>query len=202
MADIEKVTDLTSDKLLGYFESMRSCFYVKLGMLTWLEGGNLEKHRALSDAASSVALELGDKTAARTMATIQDKVVENLKEDAVTALLVAGWSVFELVIKDLTAPDYATQSTMLSLDFHNGILGFTLAEREEITLFYHLRNAVVHYNGAYHAYRVVDATYDGQHFKSVGHFGEKIEMTLGLVVKIVNDLEKYAMKAWAHLGRP
>lgn len=197
----ESVNGLTCDKVLGYFETMKSCFYVKMGMILWFEGGNIEKHRDLSSVSAAMAGQFNDELAAKVLQSITPEVVANLKEDAITALVMSGWSVFEQVIKDLTVPDYAMQTTMLQADFHNGILGFTQNERDEIALFYHLRNAIAHYNGAYHAYRTVDITYEGQHFKSDGHFGQKIIVSPKLAMQMISDLEKYAMKAWTHLGR-
>jgi hypothetical protein len=201
MTDVEKVTNLTSDMVLGYFETMKSCFYVKLGVIAWFEGGDVAKHRELSSIAAEAASAFNDELAVKVLASIRPEVVENLKEDAITALLMSGWAVFEQVIKDLTVPDYATQPHLLQADFHNGILGFTQTERAEIALFYHIRNAIAHYNGAYHAYRTVDVAYGGRHFKSDGHFGEKIDVSIRLAVQIVDDLEKYALKAWSHVGR-
>lgn len=202
MTSTEKITNLTSDMVLGYFETMRSVFYVKMGVLVWFEGGSIPKHRDLSEASAAVAAQLGDTLSAKILSSIPPEVVENLKDDAITALIISGWTVFEQVIKDLTVPDYATQATLLQADFHNGILGFTLTERDEIALFYYIRNAAVHYNGAFHAYRTVNVTYTGKHFQSAGHLGEKINVTPQLAMTIVNDLEKYAMKAWSHCRRP
>lgn len=201
MTTNESINGLTSDKVLGYFETMKSCFYVKMGMMLWFEGGDIEKHRDLSSVSAAMAHEFNDELAVNILSSITPEVVDNLKEDAVTALLVSGWSVFEQVIKDLTAPDYATQATMLQADFHNGILGFTQNERDEIALFYHIRNAIVHYNGAYHAYRKVDITYNGQHFRSDGNYGQKIVVSPNLAMQICNDIQNYAMQAWSHRGR-
>jgi hypothetical protein len=201
MSNTENILSLTSEMVLGYFESLKSCFYVKLGMILWFDAGSVEKHRDLSTVASAVAAELEDELATKVLSSIQPEVVANLKEDAVTGLILSGWAVFEQVIKDLTVPDYANQSTMLQADFNNGILGFSQSERDEIALFYHLRNAIAHYNGAYHAYRTVDITYRGKHFTSNGHFGEKIELTPKLSIHIIEDLQRYAMKAWTHRGR-
>lgn len=197
----EKITNLTSDMVLGYFETLKSCFYVKMGVLYWFQSGDIGKHRDLSSVASILAQEFNDDLAAKVLNSITSEVVENFKEDAVTALMLSAWTVFEQVIKDLTVPDYATQPNLLQADYHNGILGFTQLERKEIDLFYHMRNAIAHYNGAYHAYRTVDTTYKGQHFKSDGHIGEKIVISPRLAMNIANDLEKYAMKAWSHVGR-
>jgi len=197
----EKITNVTSDMVLGYFETLKSCFYVKMGVLYWFQSGDIRKHRELSSVASILAKEFNDDLAAKVLNSITSEVVENLKEDAVTALMLSAWTIFEQVIKDLTVPDYATQPILLQADYHNGILGFTQLERKEIDLFYHLRNAIAHYNGAYHAYRTVDSMYRGQHFKSDGHIGEKIVISPGLAMHIANDLEKYAMKAWSQVGR-
>ncbi|WP_331285799.1 MULTISPECIES: hypothetical protein [Methylobacteriaceae] len=202
MSGVEKVTDLTSEKVLGYFETVKSVFYVKMAMINWFYSGDVVKHRALSAAAAEMAGNFGDDFMQRGLNNITEEVVENLKEDATTALIVSSWSVFEQIIKDLTVPDYSTHPSMLQADYHNGILGYSQGERAEIGLFYHLRNAIVHYNGAFHAYRTVDITYAGTHFKSEGHFGEKIVVSPKLAMSICDDLQKYAMKAWSHLARP
>lgn len=201
MTGPEMTTNLTSTMVLGYFESLKSCFYVKLGIQLWFERGDVEKHRAISCVASTIASSFNDDFAAKVLASLTNEVVTNLREDAVTALVLSAWTVFEQVIKDLTVPNYATQPDLLQADFHNRILGFTQTERDEISLFYHVRNAIVHYNGAYHAYRKVDVTYARIQFKSEGHFGEKINVTPKIAMQIVDDLQKYAMKAWSHIGR-
>lgn len=201
MSDAEKVTGLTSDKILGYFETIRSVAYVKLATISWLEEGDVAKHRDLSKRASEIAKTVGDELATKILRTITTEVVDNLKEEIVTTALVSAWNVFELVIKDLTAPNYVLQPNKLNADFYNNLLGFSVAEKDEIALFYHIRNAVLHYNGAYHAYKTVDVTYHGKHFKSEGHFGEKIDASFDLAMHIVKDLEAYAMQAWCHLGR-
>lgn len=197
----ESINGLTSVKVLGYFESVKSNFYLKLGSILWLEAGCVDWHKALSDGASAIAGQLGDQLAEQILGSIGSEPVENLKEDAVTALIVSAWSVFEQIIKDLTVPDYATYIGKLNADYHNGILGLEKADRDQIDLFYHIRNAIAHYNGAYHAYKPIDLTYQGTHFKSNGHFGEKIIISPQLAVQITDDLQRYAMKAWTHCGR-
>lgn len=200
--NIESINALTSDMVLGYFESFKGNFYLKLGVLLWFEGGAIEQHKALSENATLIATEFGDEVAGKMLASIRPEVVENLKEDACTSLVLSAWSVFEQIIKDLTVPDYATQPNLLQADYHRNSLGFSASERAEIDLFYYLRNAIAHYNGAYHAYKTVNASYGGRTFVSTGHLGEKIEVSPKLAMAIADDLEKYAMQAWTRAGRP
>lgn len=195
---IESINDLEDYMVLGYFESIKGVFYAKMGVAGWFELGNVAQHRELSSAASKMAKEFGDEDSALALSHLQPEMVENLKEDAITAAVLSAWAVFEQIIKDLPNPDYADTGTMFNADFYRNIFGFTNQEKKELEFFYHLRNAIVHYNGAYHAYRQVDLTYEGEHFKSAGHFGEKMIVSPKIAHKIVCDLEKYAIKAWSN----
>ncbi len=195
--DVENINDLQDYMILGYFETIKGVFYTKMGSVGWFESGNIEQHKELSSAASHMAKEFGDEESARILSNTQPEMVDNLKEDAITAVVLSAWSVFEQVIKDLPNPDYANATTMFSANFNRGIFAFSAQEKKELEFFYHLRNAIVHYNGAYHAYRQVDLTYEGMPFKSAGHFGEKIVISPKIAHRIVCDLEKHTLKAWA-----
>ncbi len=198
----ETINNLNSANVLGYYESIRSVFYVKLGVLGFFEAGNITEHQTISNAASEMALALGMNFDAAVLGNISEEVVDNLKEDAITALIVSSWNVFEQVIKDLASPGYASSSVKLNADFYKKIFGYTQPEIAEIEFFYHLRNAIAHYNGTYHAYKMVDVSYNNRKFKSDGHIGEKIEVDFPLAFSISNDLEKYAMQAWSAAAQP
>jgi hypothetical protein len=198
----ETINQLESHDVVGYFESLRSVFFVKMGTLMMFEGGDLQQHKAISSAAAAMAREMGSDHLARGLAAIGQEVVENIKEDAVTGLHLSAWSIFEQVIKDVVTPDYATQDKLLQADYNRAIFGFSQRERDEIGIFYHFRNAIMHYNGAYHAYRKVDIHYEGRHFLSDGHFGEKIVISPKLALKMADDLERYTMQAWSKVAQP
>jgi hypothetical protein len=202
MPQVEKVTQLESHHVLGYFENMRSAFFLKMGVLAQFHIGNIEQHRVLSKAAAEMATELGDEHCARFLSSINEEIVENLKEDTVGSLIVSAWTVFELIIKDVVTPDYANSPRLLQADYKRKIFGFTAREKKELDLFYHIRNAALHYNGAYHAYRKVDIHYEGQHFLSDGHIGEKIIVSPKVALKIVEDLQRYTMQAWSKCAQP
>lgn len=64
-------------------------------------------------------------------------------------------------------------------------------------LFYYIRNAIVHYNGAYFSYRVIDHVYDGYRYQSKGQEGIKIFIpSAKTAFKMHLDIEKHAYKAW------
>lgn len=200
-ATSESINNLTSDMVLGYFKSLKSTFYVKMSVISMFEYGDVKQHSLLSERSSILAKEFNDVAASQDLASIRPEVVENLKEDAVTSLLSSSWAIFEQVIKDIVSPDYATRPIVLNADYRRKSLGFTNADKDTIDLFYHIRNALLHYNGAYNAVRQVNVTYQGSLFASANRLGEKIIVSPSLAMNITCDLEKYAMSAWSHAGR-
>jgi hypothetical protein len=198
---IETIRGFQSQDVVGYFETLRSAFYTKMATILLFEEGNLRHHKELSVAASTIAREMGDQFQSRALSKITPEVVENLKDDAVTGIVLDSWSVFELIIKDVVSPDYFLRTDLLQADFKRSVFGFTPTEQSEIGLFYHIRNAAMHYNGAYHTYRTVDIHYQGQHFLSAGHEGEKIVISPKLALQIATDLEKYSAQAWSKVAQ-
>ena len=64
-------------------------------------------------------------------------------------------------------------------------------------LFYYIRNALVHYNGAYFTAKYININYKGTTFNSIGHEGEKIYIKdINQAFSIHLDIEQYAYKAW------
>lgn len=59
----ESINKLSSDMVLGYFETMKSSFYLKLAVVSWFESGNVPQHTALSADASTMAMEFSDELA-------------------------------------------------------------------------------------------------------------------------------------------
>ncbi len=121
----------------------------------------------------------------------------NFQEDITTTLLISSWIVFELIIKDLTKKDYALTTDDISTDYKKNIFGLSEREKKNLDLFYYIRNAIVHYNGAYYAYREIDHTYEGFRYFSKGQEGTKIFIPNNQVAfKMHLDIEDYTYKAW------
>ena len=116
----------------------------------------------------------------------------------VTSLLTSSWNVFEQITKDLTKANYATQTDELSVCYQNNKFQFNSHEKKDIELFYYIRNAIHHYNGAYNAAKDIDHRYAGMDFKSLGHYGEKMDVSIELAWKITRDLSRYTIKAWSN----
>ena len=68
--------------------------------------------------------------------------------------------------------------------------------KNDLEFFYYIRNAALHYNGAYYAAKSISHRYKGKDFISADHVGEKIEASIKLAWDIATDLEKYSLKAW------
>ena len=110
--------------------------------------------------------------------------------------MLSSWNVFEQIVKDLTIADYSTQMLDLSVCYQSGRFQFDKREKKNIDLFYYIRNAICHHNGAYYASKEIDHTYGGSVFRSNGHCGEKIDMNLKLTWEMALDIERYTLKAW------
>jgi len=200
----ESINDLNEIKILGYFETIRSTFLIKLALILNLQDLKSREimHGLLLRWASEINNTLPDETFMKAFAKLNPELIENLKEDAVSALVSGSWVVFEQIVKDLSKSDYATDAGDISANYQRGSFGFSKAEKDDLDFFYYLRNAMVHYNGAYYAYRDLDHTYNGITYKSVGHHGEKMEFTIYFAFQISADLEKYSMKAWTGSRMP
>jgi len=85
---------------------------------------------------------------------------------------------------------------VLTAGFERNAFGFTKDEKADLEFFQYLRHAIMHYNGAYYAYRSIDHTYKGKRYESEGHCGEKFVSSLGTAWAILLDLERYSLKAW------
>jgi hypothetical protein len=200
---VETVTSLDEAKVLGYFETIKSVFLLKLILLTSVTKTNANGKRTidmsrLGGPIDAVKAVVDDPIFYQALARGNDELVANFQEDIMTSLFSASWIVFEQITKDLTRADYATRADELNLCYQNGRFRFDAREKKDIELFYYMRNAIQHYNGAYYAYKDIDHRYAGVDFKSQGHHGEKLDMNIALTWRIANDLERYTLKAWSN----
>jgi hypothetical protein len=119
-----------------------------------------------------------------------------------TSLFTSSWNVFEQIVKDLTKPNYATDAEELSVCYQNNRFQFDKREKKDIELFYYIRNAIHHCNGAYYATKDINHRYGGADFVSRGHHGEKINIKANVAWTITLDLQKYTIKAWNNAKSP
>lgn len=196
---MEKVTDLDEAKLLGYFESVRGVFLTKFILLTAFTEESKGTHVFASipqAAIDDVKAVFDDPIFYKALAQSNSELHANFLEDMVTSLFTSSWNIFEQVTKDLSSCDYVTKTDELSVCYTNGKFQFNKREKKDLELFYYIRNAIHHYNGAYYAGKDIDHRYDGCDFKSQGHCGEKIDMNIQTAYRMSKHLEKYTIKAW------
>jgi len=200
---METVTALDEAKILGYFESLRSAFLTKLiviGAVVSMRDGKLkiDAQRLPSDVVTAVEQEFDDPLFYKALRQGNDEILLNYQDDLVTSLFGSSWIVFEQITKDLVNPDYTTQVGDFSVNYQNNRFQFTTLEKKDIELFYYVRNAIQHHNGAYYALKSIDHRYAGKNFVSTGHLGEKIEIDAKVAWRIAKDLERYTLKAWGN----
>lgn len=196
--EIETVTSIDETKLLGYFEGVKSNFFVKLIFLSRFSNSDgqfimkipEDVRNIMSDEFEGFDLFYSMYSCGNT------EIQEYFKEDALNGLFIGSWISFELIIKDLTKKDYSLDSNDISLDYKNSRFGLTKIEKDNLDFFYYLRNSFVHYNGAYYSYRNINHCYNGCTFNSTGKEGEKIIIPLRMAYNMHLDIEKYAIKAW------
>ncbi|MBP6013149.1 MAG: hypothetical protein KBA31_13060 [Alphaproteobacteria bacterium] len=202
----ESIHNLDEAKVLGYFESMRSVFLVKMATAALLSDKTKPNNQIFRQLLASAGEEIGvwaeDPLTPIALKRGNEEVHLNLFEDAVSGLMLSAWSIFEQVIKDLAHPNYAGDLEKYSVEFERRMFGFTHAEKDDIAFFYYLRNCIAHYNGAYNAYKSIDHTYLGHQFKSVGHEGNQIDIDPKLLPSICRDLERYTLRAWNAVKSP
>lgn len=201
---MEKITDLDEAMLLGYFESIRGVFLTKFVFLAAFTGESKGERCfvAIPQAAiDDVKQNFDDPIFFKALEQSNSELHANFVEDMVTSLLSASWNIFEQVTKDLASRDYSTKTDELSVCYTNGKFQFDKREKKDIELFYYIRNATHHYNGAYYAGKDIDHCYDGIDFKSLGHHGEKIQSNIRTGYRMLADIERYTIKAWQNAKR-
>ena len=106
-----------------------------------------------------------------------------------------GWYLIRS-LANCPIPDTRAIPNAIDAGFERNIFGFTKEEKADMRFFQYLRHSIMHYNGAYYAYRAIDHTYDGKRYESIGHTSEKMIVSLKAAWTILLDLEKYSLKAW------
>lgn len=201
----ETITNQDEAKLLGYFESTKSVFLLKMLLIaehTKSSPPGLDPSTFRSERVTALEeMVPGESHFFRAFRAGNAELLENLRDDAFNGAFSGAWNTFEMVIKDLARTNYVTIPADHQADYHRNEFGFTKAEKRNLDLFYYIRNAMSHYNGAYWAGKAVDCVYRTHTFVSEGHIGEKIEVSVGLAYAICTDLETYAMKAWTNAKR-
>lgn len=203
---MESINNQSEATLLGYFETVRSTFLAKKILLESNikeEGGEIKIEYSLlsNEVIEKTENNFSEEIFYKALKKENQELYLNVLEDLLTALLSSSWNVFEMIIKDLPNNDYSTDSSKQQADFYRNVFDFTQDEKNDIELFYYIRNAICHYNGAYNAYKNIDRNYRGHHFKSIENEGNQIELDFDVAWKISFDLEGYAMKAWGNANR-
>ncbi|QEC66758.1 hypothetical protein FRZ67_05360 [Panacibacter ginsenosidivorans] len=195
--DIEKITNLDELKALGYFESIRSVFFTKLLLLINHTDGKKLIINIPEDVKAILNDHLDFPQYLKALKKGNKELLLNFQEDIVTTLLINSWVVFELIIKSLSKKNYALSEEDISVNYYKNIFGLTQLEKKNLDLFYYIRNAFVHYNGAYYSYKEIDHVYNGHRFFSKSREGSKIIIPdTDFAFKMHLDIEKYAYKAW------
>jgi hypothetical protein len=203
----ETVTDIDEAKVLGYFETVKSTFLLKLLLLRSHVDANMEvlDFRSFKkEHIDELRAVYSDPTLYRSLAARSGALVPNLLEDVATAALIGGWIIFELVIKDLTQKDYSLVPAELTADFNQNAFGLSSREKKDLELFYYIRNSLVHHNGAFYAKNSpISHTFGGLSVESAGKEGQKISLTLPFIWQLLLRLEELTLKAWtsSHLHR-
>ncbi len=195
--NIEKVTSLDELKALGYFETIRCVFFTKLLLLTEHTDGQKLIINVPADVKGFFK-EFSDFTQfMKALKRGNNELLLNFQDDIVTSLLISSWVVFELIIKDLSKKDYALTKDDISADYHKNIFGLSNSEKKKLDLFYYIRNAILHYNGAYYSYKEIDQVYNGYRYFSKEQEGIKIFIPSTLTAfKMHLDIERYTYKSW------
>jgi len=200
---VETINNLDEAKLLGYFETIKSVFLLKLLFLvsvTKEKDGErfLELSNELKQIVPELERQFDEPLFFKALNLGNEEIILNYLEDIISGALSSSWNIFEQVIKTLVHGNYSEKTQSISANYENSKFQFNKHEKKNIQLFYYLRNAMAHYNGAYYAYRSIDHKYKGSYFKSSKSEGGKIIISPKVVYEIICDLEIYSIKAWSN----
>jgi hypothetical protein len=194
----ETVDNIDEAKLLGYFETVKGTFITKWAFLLHFldEQGRLAGSRLIPKILDDLGSQFPPAGTIVALRQGNSELLANYMDDIVTSSIIGAWSVFEQLTKDLSNPNYAHNADAASVNYQRNDFGLSASAKNDLDVIYYVRNAILHYNGAYYAYRDIDRHYRGRHFRSVGHYGEKITIEPRVAWDIVGDIERYAMEAW------
>ncbi|MDV6345831.1 hypothetical protein [Nitrosomonas sp. Is37] len=158
---MESIKNTDEADLLGYFETIKSVFLLKLLFLVSVTKENdqkryLELPTKFTDAIPELEEQFDEPLFFTALKLGSEELILNYLEDIVSSALSSSWNVFEQIIKTLTYGNYSEEMQQMSVNFESGKFQFTRREKKDLELFYYLRNATSHYNGAYYSYRSID----------------------------------------------
>ena len=197
---LETISNPDETTLLGYFETIKCVFFTKLLLISASADHDMNLILPFnpSEILQQLRINFNDEISFKAIEQGNQEIILNLMDDLVSSSLIGAWSIFELTIKSLQHGNYANQSTTVSFNYNHRVFQFTAREKKDIGLFYYIRNAIVHYNGAYSSYKEIDRQYKGATFKSAENEGNKIVITPRVAFDIVSDLEMFSIKAWTN----
>jgi len=204
---IENIDNLDEGKILGYFETIKCSFLTKLIFLhTYTKDNSEELKFDYKKFDESVLKDLfsifpKEELFFKALKKENTEVFLNYFDDIGTSAIVGVWNVFEQIIKNLPNPNYSHSGQLLSADFKRNDFGFSTREKKDLDLFYYIRNSIQHYNGAYYAQSEINHTYAGKRYVSKGHIGEKLEIPLETIYKMINDIEALILKAFSNFNK-
>lgn len=196
----ESIDNLTEVMILGYFESIKGVFITKWLLLVNMTDATYE-HFVPGEFDAALTAEIQAlfpvNLAYNALANpANEHMVANFVQDIATTAIISAWCVFEQLIKHLAVPNYAHDANQLNASYQRAVFGLSHIEKDNLNLFYYIRNAIVHYNGAYFAATAINHSYNGQNYVSIGHEGEKISILQATAWRMINDIEAYSIKAY------
>ena len=201
MKKTEVITSLDEAKIIGYFETVKSNFYLQtmFEALAFNEKGQFII-KCPEDIYKIMKINFSEfERFVKYLYHGNGAIRDNFHDLILTDLIINSWIIFEMIIKDLANKDYSLINSDQSVNYNSNSLGFSDNEKKDIDLFYYIRNAFSHYNGAYYAYKNIDHVYNGVHFISKGNEGKKIHIPdLKFAYKIHIDIEKLIIKGWGN----
>jgi hypothetical protein len=196
---MESVTSLDETKILGYFENIKGNFFLK----TTIESLAFNKKGKFILSISDEIKNLMESTFGdynrftKYLYHGNGAIKNNFHDSIINDLIIGSWVCFELIIKDLAKKDYSLINHDQTINYRANKLGLSDDEKDNLELFYYIRNAFSHYNGAYYKSKSIEHTYNGILFNSLGKEGNKIYIPdLKFAFKIFSDIEAYTLKAW------
>jgi len=200
----ESINNMDEAMLIGYFASIKSNFLFKLTLISHFvipDSLRVDTSKINMSLASEVAGRFDGDLFLRALKKGNRELTQNFLDDIVTSLITSSWNIFEQIIKDLIKPNYSNGNNEMKLCYTHRRFEFNKTEKKNIGLFYYIRNAICHHNGAFFASKDINHHYRGNHFNSKGNIGKKITLDPKISWSIACDLESYTEKAWTNFKK-